>query len=283
MLSIIVSSYQEEYFIQFSKNIEETIGNDFEYEIIQQWNPGTMGICEAYNRGAEKAQYENLLFIHEDVLFETKDWGEILIDYLKLDNVGCIGVAGANYVPNTPTPWWVIKDYANSHLSHFNKKTNKRYDYTFSSDKNGLLETKLLDGVFIACRKDVWKKVKFNEDLKGFHGYDINFSIKVTENYQNYITNKISIVHFSHGNLTKEWLECVIKAYSFVEKGKTKIDNKLELVCFNYFADQLRHFEFSTKEKNNFLNNFLSIRNLGLINWLKAKRKIKAINKYTKL
>lgn len=280
MLSIIVSSYQEEYFIQFSKNIEETIGDDFKYEIIQQWNPGVMGICEAYNKGAKKAQYDNLLFIHEDVLFETKNWGRILKDYLKMDHIGCIGVAGANYIPNTPTPWWVIEGYANSHLSHYNKKTNKRYDYTFSSDKNGLLQTKLLDGVFIACRKDVWKKIKFNEGLKGFHGYDIGFSIAVSQIKQNYILNKISLVHYSSGNLSKEWLESVIKAYSFVEKAKTKIDNKLELVCFNYFADQLRYLGFAMSDKTEYLNQFISYKNLGLKNWLKAKRKIKLINKY---
>ncbi|MDH1881988.1 glycosyltransferase [Empedobacter sp. GD03797] len=280
MLSIIVSSYQEEYFIQFSKNIEETIGNDFEYEIIQQWNPGTMGICEAYNRGAEKAQYENLLFIHEDVIFETKNWGNILTDYLKMDHIGCIGLAGANYIPNTPTPWWVIEGYANSHLSHYNKKTNKRYDYTFSRDKNRLLKTKLLDGVFIACRKNVWKKIKFNEDLKGFHGYDINFSIKVTENYQNYITNKISIVHFSHGNLTKEWLQNLIVAYKESNSVNQVTNKDTELFCFNYLADQLRHFGFTMEDKMIYLNQFISYKNLGLKNWLKAKHKIKAIKKY---
>ncbi|WP_313360329.1 glycosyltransferase [Empedobacter sp.] len=280
MLSLIVSSYQQHYFEQFSENVKATIGDDFEYEIIQQWNPSVMGICEAYNKGAEKAKFDNLLFVHEDILFETKDWGSILIDYLKSDNVGCIGLAGANYIPNTPSPWWVIEGYANSHLSHFNKKTNKRYNYTFEAKENGLLNSKIIDGVFIAVKKTVWKKVKFNEGLKGFHGYDIGFSIAVSQIKQNYILNKISLVHYSSGNLSKEWLESVIKAYSFVEKAKTKIDNKLELVCFNYFADQLRYLGFAMSDKTEYLNQFISYKKLGLKNWLKAKRKIKAIKKY---
>ena len=62
MLSIIVSSYKEDDFNQFSKNVKETIGDDFQYEIIQQWNPGIIGICEAYNKGAEKSKYENFTF-----------------------------------------------------------------------------------------------------------------------------------------------------------------------------------------------------------------------------
>ena len=280
MLSIIVSSYKEDDFNQFSKNVKETIGDDFQYEIIQQWNPGIIGICEAYNKGAEKSKYENLLFIHEDVLFETKNWGKTLIDYLQIDNVGCIGVAGANYIPRTPTPWWVIADYANSHLSHYNKKTNKRYNYTFSSDKNGLLETKLLDGVFIACQKKVWKQIKFNEDLKGFHGYDINFSLKVSENFQNYITNKISIVHFSHGSLTKEWLENLIIAYKESNSVNPTIDKNTELYSFNYFANQLRYLNFTMEDKMMYLNQYISYKKLGLKNWIKAKRKIKLIKKY---
>lgn len=280
MLSIIVSSYQEDFFSRFSENVKNTIGENFLYEIIQQWNPGTMGICEAYNKGAEQAQFENLLFVHEDVIFETKDWGDILMDYLKMDDIGCIGLAGANYIPNTPTPWWVINDYANSHLAHYNKKTNKRYDYTFPSRKNGLLEKKILDGVFIACRKKIWKRFKFNEHLKGFHGYDINFSLSVNKFYQNYITNKITLIHFSHGNLTKEWLENMIEAYKFSNPNNQKNDQNTELICFNYFADQLRHLKFSIPDKMTFLNRFISFKHLGLKNWLKAKRKIKLIKKY---
>ena len=280
MLSIIVSSYQEEYFYQFTNSVKETIGDDFEYEIIQQWNPGTMGICEAYNKGAEKAQFENLLFVHEDVVFETENWGSILLRYLRIDNVGCIALAGANYIPNSPTPWWVIKGYGNSHLSHYNKKTNKRYNYTFLGDEKGLLETKLIDGVFIACQKKVWEQIKFNEDLKGFHGYDINFSLSVSQHYQNYILNTITLVHFSHGNLTKEWLENVIKAYKFLNPINQENNRETELICFNYFADQLRYLNFSSQDKMNYLNKFISYKHLGLVNWIKAKRKIKLIKKY---
>ena len=72
MLSIIISSYQPEFYLALEKNIAESIG--IPYEIMKIDNPGIMGICEAYNRGAEKAQYDFLLFLHEDVLFETQDW-----------------------------------------------------------------------------------------------------------------------------------------------------------------------------------------------------------------
>lgn len=76
IISIIISSYQPNYFLALEKNIAETIG--IPYEIIKIDNPNTMGICEAYNKGASKAQFENLLFIYEDILFQTKYWGRVI-------------------------------------------------------------------------------------------------------------------------------------------------------------------------------------------------------------
>lgn len=282
MLSIIVSSYQKDYFNQFSENVLATIGENFVYEIVQIWNPGTMGICEAYNKGAEQAQYNNLLFVHEDVLFETEDWGKILCNYLREDKTGCIGIAGANYVPYTPSPWWIIESYRFSHLSHYNANTKKRFDYTFTTNNTGLQKCKLLDGVFIACRKDVWGKVKFNQTLKGFHGYDILFSLVVSKNYQNFVTNQILLVHYSAGSLTKEWLKNVILAYKLADIRHLNIDKKIELIAFKYFADQIRYLVFDKKEIMQYLKHFISFKNLGLINWLKAKRKIEFIKKHTK-
>ena len=103
MLSIIISSYQPHYYIALEKNIADTIG--IPYEIIKIDNPRIMGICEAYNRGAEKAQYDFLLFLHEDVLFETQDWGKELIELLNLENCGAIGVAGTDYYGYVPYQW----------------------------------------------------------------------------------------------------------------------------------------------------------------------------------
>ena len=65
MLSIIISSYQPHYYTALEKNIAATCG--VEYELIKIDNPGLMGLCQAYNKGAEKAKYEYLLFLHEDV------------------------------------------------------------------------------------------------------------------------------------------------------------------------------------------------------------------------
>ena len=200
MLSIIVSSYQEEYFYQFTNSVKETIGDDFEYEIIQQWNPGTMGICEAYNKGAEKAQFENLLFVHEDIIFETNNWGSILLEQLEIDNIGCIGLAGSSIKTKFPIGWW---DITNRKFLHLNQHTVERGIEQYREDN--IKEVKILDGVFIAVKKNIWKANKFNQNNHSFHGYDLEFSLNISKNYKNFVFNEILVTHLSEGKLTKEW------------------------------------------------------------------------------
>ena len=122
MLSIIISSYQPHYYQALEKNIAETIG--IPYEVIKVDNPGKMGICEAYNHGAQKAQYDYLLFLHEDVLFETQNWGKELIELLNLENCGVIGVAGTDYYGYVPYQWANRK--SKIHIIQSNKQKNKK-------------------------------------------------------------------------------------------------------------------------------------------------------------
>ncbi|MFV0607067.1 MAG: glycosyltransferase, partial [Niabella sp.] len=93
MISIIVSSYKPDLFLQFSQSIEKTIG--VPYEIIKIGNPGLMSLAAAYNLGAGRAQCDNLLFVHEDIVFFTKDWGKVFLEKLTLPQAAIIGLAGA--------------------------------------------------------------------------------------------------------------------------------------------------------------------------------------------
>ena len=273
MLSIIISSYQPEFYLALEKNIAESIG--IPYEIIKIDNPGIMGICEAYNRGAEKAQYDFLLFLHEDVLFETQDWGRILINLLNTENIGCIGIAGADYIPEVPIGWWMIKNHCYSHITHANLINQKVHKFTFSSN-SGLKKVNLIDGVFIACPKKNWLTIKFDERLKGYHAYDISFSLHTNVYFENYITNLISMKHFSQGKPSKEWLESLIqnRLNNRTHYKQNLIDTKLEFEMFTEFSRQLWHLDVSKREQTYYLLKFLKLKKLGFFNTLKAIKKI---------
>jgi len=242
MLSIIVSSYQEDFFKKFEQSVISTIGDNFIYEIIKILNPNIMGICEAYNLGASKSKFDNLLFIHEDVSFNTLSWGNILIEYLKNPDVGCIGIAGSNIKTLLPIPWWSLDSNSFSNINQYFKN-----DKIVKFRESKINEVILLDGVFISCRKKIWQEIKFNQNiLKGFHGYDIDYSLRTSSKYKNYVINNILIEHYSEGSLSKKWFVDLLKIYflNFYVKStcsKTvKYDRIKALKFFAYYCNYLR-------------------------------------------
>jgi hypothetical protein len=269
MLSIIISSYQSYYFSVLEKNIEETCG--IEYEIIKITNPNLMGICKAYNIGGVKAKYDNLLFLHEDVIFHTQNWGNTLVKYFENQKYGVVGIAGSDYVPYVPSGWFVDSNVSKLHLIQSNKKgrvevfnkrnfgDNKQYENVYS-----------LDGVFMACRKKVFENFKFNESLNKFHAYDTDFSLRVASKYWNIVTGEILIEHFSEGNADEIWFKETIKARGFYKTPKGQINNKkIEFSKFNGFVEQMKKFNFSKRQRFLLIVKYYSIRKVGIKNTLK--------------
>lgn len=250
MLSIIISSYQQQYYDQLVKNINETIGDSFLYEIIQIWNPGLMSITNAYNLGAEKAKYENLLFLHEDVIFHTGNWGSKLINHLNQKKTGIVGVAGSSYVPSAPSSWTVAKKYNFINILQGNKK-DTNYTHLHSMTEN-TVKVLAVDGVFLAIRKEKYIQIRFDENLKGFHGYDLDFSLRTSQKFQNYVIDDILIQHFSGGNLSKTWFDTnVAIKLKLGSDFNTHIDSEVEQNVFNDFL--YRYFTYYLINRKNIL------------------------------
>lgn len=243
MLSIIISSYQPEYFTKVEKNIAETCG--IQYEIVKIENPKLMGICEAYNRGAEKAQYENLLFLHEDVEFVTQNWGGLLIESVNKISCGILGLAGSDYVPNVPFCWW--DNFENTVRNIYQFADDKAIrDYNITSDK----QVFAIDGVFIACKKKIWEEFRFNNLIKGFHGYDLDFSIRVSEKYSNIVAHNIKLKHFSVGNPNKDWFENIlVNRRNFSTPSRQILHKKTELFFYRKLEERLKLFNIQNYKR----------------------------------
>lgn len=218
MLSIIVSSYKPENFAAFEKNVEETCGEI--YEIIKIDNPGKMGIAEAYNLGAEKAKFKNLIFVHDDVEFATEKWGQILLkEYFSLPNVGVIGFAGSTVRYDMCYGYGFNSIFLDRIFVLVNSKKLELHPNKFNKPH----PAKVLDGVFLGMKKEVWEKIRFNDKiLKGFHFYDIDFTLRASEKFQNYLITNVKLIHFSKGNFGNDWVSEAIrfsklKNYNFDE------------------------------------------------------------------
>lgn len=202
MLSIIISSYQPSNFSQVIKSIQNTIGID--YEIIKVDNANAMSIAQAYNIGAEKAKFPILCFLHEDVIFEIKNWGQTLLKIFELENVGVVGVAGGILKSNVLSGW--SQSYKSlNRLDLKQKFNNNTVIQQYSNPKKEIFsEVVCLDGVFLAVKKDVWKQFLFDEKIiKGYHGYDIDFSWSVSTKYNNYVAYGLGISIFHQELLIK--------------------------------------------------------------------------------
>lgn len=236
MLSIIISSYRPDYFDALKESIADTCG--IQYEIIKIENPGVMGTCAAYNLGAKKAQYENLLFLHEDVLFHSKNWGQKLITHLENPHTGIIGVAGSNYVPFAPSGWYV-QGYSYVYLLQNTKnKVDKTFINSTTRHRNRVFA---VDGVFLAMQKTKAEEFRFDEKIGGYHAYDLDISLRISKKYKNFVVNDILIEHFSEGNPDKAFLDGnILVRIKCGSKFKTAQDSSVEMRCFadflyNYF------------------------------------------------
>lgn len=210
MISIIVCSVNPDMYEEFTENVKETIG--VEYEIIcfdnreKRW-----GICKVYNHCIEKAKYPYICLVHEDMYFFTKGWGKILIDFHSFTpNCGVIGFAGSSLVDNTFVQWKIDKKTSkvNTTLSqHKGLPVTPDNLKCFFNSKNEFESVLVLDGMFLFTSRRICNDVKFDEMmLDNFHIYDTDFTFTVSLKYNNYVCSKIDNMHRCKSSLSNEYI-----------------------------------------------------------------------------
>jgi hypothetical protein len=241
MISIIICSRNETLFGKLQGSIKNTIG-DIEHEVIKIDNLTLKeSITKVYNRGIAIAKYEFLLFVHEDVVFHTQNWGSILTSIFNQNaNIGLLGIAGTKYKSKYPSAFWhTSKDMLYFNLiQHYLHKEPSVFKIGFKDIS--IEKVVAVDGVFLALRNST--NVKFNEEIQGFHSYDIGISIDVLEKqYDVAVTNQILIEHFSIGNTNLDFVNGNIKFHKLYKNKLPKYINKkkfsLEVVALGRFLE----------------------------------------------
>ena len=271
MLSIIICSISPKEVDIIRKNIRDTIGVDFKYELLVFDNRiEKLGITLVYNQSAFKSKYSNLLFIHEDVAFITTNWGEKLIQLLQNKKNGIIGLAGSTYLPSVPSGWYLHDEkYNNVYIRQGFKY--KEAPIRFDNQGEDLTPVYLLDGVFLAMRKDVWLEFPFNESLMGFHAYDVDISQRVSAKYQNVFTKQIELLHKSEGKVDEAYFDAILHyKNAFFNYCYPKRDFKIELELLKQFYSYLRCYHDKDVCVSK-IQKYCSFRILGIIGYFKFK------------
>jgi Glycosyltransferase like family len=210
MISVIICSRTSSLAEKLMKNIEMTVGVTCEVIVIDN-SADSNGICAVYNNGARKAKYPILCFVHEDVRFRTTAWGKNLLTHFADPLTGLIGVAGGDSLNNVPSTWSNAFISPEINIIQYEHEKNSEPTHLFisaNSEKLPKKQVQVIDGVFMCVKKTVFDQYQFDESLlKDFHGYDIDFSLQVSQKYKNYVAFDILLEHFSEGKLNKAWLK----------------------------------------------------------------------------
>lgn len=216
MISIVICSINPGYLAQVKENISSTIG--IEYELLVWDNLGERkGICEVYNYMARQARFEYTCFVHEDVLFETKDWGRKIVSiFTGQPDAGVIGVVGSKYKSAFLSGWFSnIPELDCANIIHRYPRHDEHIFLKPDPAQNSE-EVICVDGVFICCRTNLWKQLLFDEkNLTGFHFYDLDFSIRASKLCKLIVCFDILLVHITTGgDFGDSWVNVALDYHS---------------------------------------------------------------------
>ena len=219
MITVVYSTRNENK--EFQTHIKKTIGVK-EFEILEFINNGEKSLTQVYNEGLKNSKYDIVVFSHDDVIL-SDGWGKKIIKHFQNTDYGILGKAGTTDMSEVGR-WWqdTTKMIGIVSHSHEGKTWENRYSANFEDE---VIETVVLDGLFFVTHKERIK-AKFDENFKGFHFYDVDFTFN---NHLNGVKVgvmfDIKITHKSIGMTNDEWEK---NREQFVEKYKDKLPYKIK-------------------------------------------------------
>ena len=193
-------------------------------QIIPIENEGKYSLPEAYNMILEQATNDVVVLCHDDIYFDSKNWGSKILNHFKRNSdYGILGLAGSTQLPSS-AKWWEdfskMKGIVNH--EHGGKKWESKYSASLG---NQIDDVVLVDGLFIVLNtKNI--KQKFNEEIKGFHFYDVDFSFRnFIEDVKIGVIYDVRVTHKSIGETNEQWEQNRIV---FAEKHKDILPVKIK-------------------------------------------------------
>ena len=102
-----------------------------------------------------------------------------------------------------------------------------------------MADVAVVDGIWMCTRRSVWEKNPFDDlTFRGFHFYDMDFSMQILQNFRVCVSFEIILEHFSLGCFNIAWIQA---AFQFVSKWKTLLPvstirlSKKDIAVADYF------------------------------------------------
>ena len=205
----------------FQDYLKKTCGYP-KVEIIEKVNPNGRSLTVIYNEILSESKSDIVVLCHDDIYFEKNGWGNYILNHFKRTEYGILGVAGSTHIPKSGM-WWEDRRRMVGIVNHEHEGKKWESKYSPSLGKE-ISPTIIVDGLFLVIHKQRIKH-NFDETVKGFHMYDVNFC------FRNYLDGvkvgvmfDIRITHKSIGMTNDEWEKNRI---SFSEKFEKSLPQKI--------------------------------------------------------
>ena len=174
------------------KYLDKLNKNFFFKTILLNENSNPFNYAKAINYGVEKANFENILLLNNDVEIKTNLWGDVICQLLKDKKIGLIGSKLINH------------DGTIQHLGiEFDfklgaKEITEKLDFENSFLKERkYFDCKAITGAFMAFRKETFKSLGgMNQYLFPLTFNDVHLSLKsIEKGFHNICIKDIEIVH----------------------------------------------------------------------------------------
>ena len=184
----VVCCYNDEK--QYNAMIATLKKQDVSYELIGLDNQDGhfTSAATALNTGARKASGDILVFIHQDILFDSPSSLSSLVEVLCTEHQAIIGIFGA---------------------SHGKQR----------QISTGLWSADTLDECCVAMSKDTWFKFPFQEQIcDGWHLYVVELCLRVSLENVLIAYGEFAITHLSGGNVDENYMKTYKKLLRIYKK-----------------------------------------------------------------
>jgi len=161
----------------------------------------TQAIAKVYNRAIDFAienDFEYMVLAHDDIIIESdiEDRLEELFDTYDM-----VGVAGGNNCKlQEPALWHLMCGGFGSGNLHGAVAHGDEKEKSMTGFGTYPKRVALIDGVFMAMKRSVFEKVRFDEDCPAkFHFYDLDFCLAANKHKVKIGVGDIHITHASPG------------------------------------------------------------------------------------
>ena len=178
--------------------------------------------------------------MHEDVEFVTDDWGHKIAEKLSEESCGVVGFVGSAMKAKAHTGWNSTKNYGVR--SNFIQGGNADKVFKINPYQQRFAQVVTLDGLCLFTTRSVWSMIRFDDNmLKGFHCYDVDFTIAAADaGLKNWVANCVMVKHHSAGNIDRKW-------FTDNEKLHAKWNGRLPLYVKRKHYLKREYYEFRSK------------------------------------